>query len=209
MADARPIPLTAVIGESVFELGKRAPGLVRPDAMIDNSSVMVTRLIELTVVKDEKPMALPPTRFAQIEQVAGVIVGVKAAPMTNYARLKPTDGLARWLIQHARASGWSLADGMPVDLDKLAADLEKPKRQPVRKTYAVLRRGDANLRIVLEESATRPQDMKPRAPEPLFLVRTEFVDKVLREAQLAKLFARRKEMTGGTQSVALSAWVGR
>lgn len=209
MADARPVPLTVAIGESVFALGKRAPGLVRPDAMIDNSSIMVTRLVELTVVTDDRPLALPPTRFAQIEQVAGTVTGVKTAPMVNYARLKPTDGLAKWLVKHARANGWTLAEEKPVDLDALQTELAAAVRQPVRKTYAVLRRGETSLRVVLEESATRAQDMKPRAPEPLFLVHTDFNDKPLRAAQSTKLFARRKEMTGGTQSVPLTAWMGR
>lgn len=206
MADPRPIPLAVTLGESVFDLGKRAPGLVRPDATVDSGAVMVTRLVELTVIADDEPLPLPPTRFAAIEQVAGRIVGMRTAPMANYARLKPSDGLARWLIGHARGAGWSLADGAPVELDALQAQLEAPDRLPVRRTYGTLRRGDATLRIVLEESATPAQAMKPRAPEPLFLVRTEFANKPLREAQLAKLFARRKELTGGTRSVPLSAW---
>ncbi len=209
MADARPIPLTVTIGESVFALGQRAPGLVRPAAMYDNSSIMVTRLVELTVVTDDKPLALPPTRFAQIEQVAGKVVGIRTAPMMNYARLAPTDGLAKWLIKHARASGWTLADGARLDMDAVEGQLAKPNRKPVRKTYALLRRGGTSLRVALEESGTRPEDMKPRGTEPLFLVHTDFTDKPLREAQLTKLFARRKEMTGGTQSVSLGAWMGR
>lgn len=208
MADANPVPLTVTIGESVFALRARAPGLVRPDKLVDTGPVLVARLAELTVVADRRAMPLPPTRFAQIDQVAGVVTGVRLAPMANYARLKPTDALAKWLINHARASGWTLTEGSLPDLDALAAELSGPKRQRVRRTYAVLRRGGATLRVVLEESATRPQDMIPRAIEPLFLVHTDFTDKPLREAQQAKLFARRKEMTGGTLSVPLSAWVG-
>ena len=208
MADARPVPLVVAIGESVFALGKRAPGLVRPDAMVDVSSVLVTRLVELTVVADDRPLALPPTRFAAIEQVAGVVTGVKTAPMIGYAGLKPTNGLAKWLINHARASGWTLAEGTLPDLDAVRAELAAAVRQPVRRTYAVLRRGTASLRIVLEESSTRPQDMKPRAREALFLVHTDFNDKALREAQSTRLFARRKQMTGGTRSVPLTAWAG-
>ena len=209
MADARPVPLSVAIGESVFALGQRAPGLVRADAMFDTSPVMVTRLVELTVVTDQQPLALPPTRFAAIEQTAGVVTGIRTAPMVNYARLKPTDGLARWLINHARANGWTIAEESLPDLDTLRDQLAAPARQRVRTTYAVLKRGEASLRVVLEESSTRPRDMKPRATEPLFLVHTDFSHKPLREAQSAKLFARRKQMTGGTQSVPLSAWAGR
>lgn len=208
MADFRPVPLTVTIGESVFALGKRAPGLVRPDATADDSSVLVTRLVELTVVAGDRPLALPPTRFAAIEQVAGVVTGVKTAPMIGYARLKPTNGLAKWLINHARASGWTLAEGTLPDLDALRTELAAPVRQPVRTTYAVLRRGAASLRVVLEETATRPRDIKPRAHDPLFLVHTDFTDKPLRDAQLTRMFARRKQMTGGTRSVPLSAWAG-
>jgi hypothetical protein len=96
----------------------------------------------------------------------------------------------------------------PRDRCALAAALAKPKRQRIRRTYAVLRRGPVNLRVVLEESATRPQDMKPRSIEALFLVHTDFTDKALVETQLKPLFARRKAMTGGTRSVPLSAWAG-
>ena len=128
--------------------------------------------------------------------------------MMNYARLAPTDGLAKWLIKHARANGWTMADGARIDMDAVQDQIAARRRRQVRKTYAVLRRGETSLRIGLEESSTRPEDMKPRATEPLFLVHTDFADKPLREAQLTKLFARRKEMTGGTQSVPLSAWVG-
>ena len=196
------------IGESVFALRARAPALVRPDKMVDNGPVLVTRFAELTVVTDKRPMPLPPTRFAQIDQVAGVITGVRLAPMANYARLKPTDALAKWLINHARASGWTLTEGSLPDLDALAAELAAPKRRRVRRTYAVLRRAAATLRVVLEESATRPSDMIPRSPEALFLVQTVITDKALRETQQPKLFARRKAMTGGTGSVPLSAWAG-
>ena len=113
MADGAPAPLTVTIGESVFALRARAPALVRPDKMVDNGAILVTRLAELTVVADKRALQLPPTRFAAIQQTAGVVTGVRTAPMINYARLKPTDGLAKWLINHARANGWTPSPTAP------------------------------------------------------------------------------------------------
>lgn len=209
MADVAPAALGVTIGESVWALQARAPALVRPDRMVDNLPVLVTRLVELTVVADKQAMRLPPTRFAEIAQVAGTITGVKLAPMANYARLKPTHGLAQWLIGHAQASGYELVERPRMVLDALAAEAAKLRRRPIRRTCAVLERGSVRLRIVLEESGTRAQLMNPPSPESLFLLRADFTDKALWESRQQPLFARRKELTGGTNSVPLSAWVGR
>jgi len=198
--------LTVSIGESIFALAARAPDLIHTEQMDDNSPAMLTRPVRIAVSVDRQVMQLPPTRFAMIEQAAGVITGVKTSPMFDFAPLEASMILAEGMAARAQASGWMVVESFPWTLPRLRADLARAGRPRFERTYAILHHGDAELRIYLKEESG---DGRTPADRRLFLVNTDFQDRHLEDSQTGKLFARRRELTGGTSSVSLRASAAR
>lgn len=207
VVDHVPIPITITLGESIFAVAARTPGIIDIAVMVDNAPAMVDRSLQISVVVDGQSFPLPPTLFAAIEQMAGVVTGVATAPMRRFADLAQCRELAIDLVREAARRGWTVTQRWPMELAMMQAHLAEPNRDRYTKSVALLHRGDAELEVYLKEtSGAELEGRNPPARGNLFLVNTDFRVPRLEDEQTKRVFDRREQLTGGTSSVPLSAW---
>lgn len=208
--DIAPVPITVTLGESIFAVAARTPGLFNTAVMLDDTPAMIDKPLQITVVVNGQALSLPPTEFASIGQMAGVVTDLHTAPMRRYVDLAHSRELAIALVRDAARQGWTVTIRRPMEMARLQADLDEPGRSQFDryvKQVAMLERGDTELEVTIEEaSGAGLEDRVPPAHGNLFLVQTDFRAPRIDEAQTKLLFARRKELNAGTNSMPLSVW---
>lgn len=196
-----PIPMQVTIGQSIFALAALHPELFRLEALADDSSALLVRPVKLTLNGAGPALSLPPTLFASLNQAAGIVTGLITSPTLSRLPLASAHALALSLMAMAEGAGWTAIARSPViDLAAFGAAADRVDGK-YGAAYAEYKLGSAELFIDLK----RPASVVAGDPD-AWLIDIMVSDRAIDDRANALVYERRKQVTGGTNSLPLSVW---
>lgn len=220
---ARPLPAEARMptlivgpGMGLDEVRRRSSLPVSFQGLRDDSPLIVETPAELTLVVQGRGLDLGPTRLVWVNQLAGVVVELSAAPQDEALPLAAAHALAAALGPRLAAAGWSASPSGAETVRRLPT-LDSLQRQwqghvaedgPFRRVLGEWRQGSVTLVMLLKQLEAPAGLPGAAGATPVFLVELTVGDDALEAEQRRRLRQRRAaaRLPDGDK-LPLSAWV--